>query len=450
MDQINYGLLDTTAPGRIATSFQTGQQNALAMRSAKQQQQLNALQIDRAKRESEAEGAIKNALAGGDIQAAQQTLLKGGYYKQAQELQKQISEQRAAKIEESKQRIDITKQALNSVYNNPTPESTAEALDFIDQTFGDPNVTAKHRQDLARIGNNPEGIKQWAGQHLFSADEMLSKIKYEDAGPVLAPVETNPRAPGYNPQPIRKGLSPGERARVDRGESSGTPYYTPVQSAQGVYAFNNRTGQMEPIAVGGKAIVGSSSDPELQARITAEKAAAEAKAKSEAEAKIAMSGIVAEADQTVKLVDDIIKHPGMKMAVGASSLFPAGKIPGTESRDFINRLDQLKGKQFLQAFQSLKGGGQITEVEGQKATDAISRMKTSSSEQEFIAAANEFKDIVQKGAQRAKEKAGISGKQMTQAPSMPPVNASGWTLHTDANGNKAYVSPDGKQFEEVK
>ena len=29
-------------------------------------------------------------------------------------------------------------------------------------------------------------------------------------------------------------------------------------------------------------------------------------------------------------------------------------------------------------------------------------------------------------------------------------NAKGWKLHTDAKGNKAYVSPDGKQFEEVK
>ena len=33
---------------------------------------------------------------------------------------------------------------------------------------------------------------------------------------------------------------------------------------------------------------------------------------------------------------------------------------------------------------------------------------------------------------------------------IPNANAKGWTLHTDKNGNKAYVSPDGKQFEEVK
>lgn len=38
------------------------------------------------------------------------------------------------------------------------------------------------------------------------------------------------------------------------------------------------------------------------------------------------------------------------------------------------------------------------------------------------------------------------------APPAPPSmkNSQGWVLHTDANGNKAYVSPDGKQFEEVR
>jgi hypothetical protein len=32
----------------------------------------------------------------------------------------------------------------------------------------------------------------------------------------------------------------------------------------------------------------------------------------------------------------------------------------------------------------------------------------------------------------------------------PLTNNKGWTLHTDAQGNQAYVSPDGKQFEETK
>lgn len=32
---------------------------------------------------------------------------------------------------------------------------------------------------------------------------------------------------------------------------------------------------------------------------------------------------------------------------------------------------------------------------------------------------------------------------------LPSSNAQGWTLHQDAKGNKAYVSPDGKQFQQV-
>lgn len=35
-------------------------------------------------------------------------------------------------------------------------------------------------------------------------------------------------------------------------------------------------------------------------------------------------------------------------------------------------------------------------------------------------------------------------------PNVPQRNTKGWTLSVDANGNRAYVSPDGMQFEEVK
>jgi hypothetical protein len=35
------------------------------------------------------------------------------------------------------------------------------------------------------------------------------------------------------------------------------------------------------------------------------------------------------------------------------------------------------------------------------------------------------------------------------ASAVPAKNAKGWLLHTDARGNRAYVSPDGKQYEEV-
>ena len=39
---------------------------------------------------------------------------------------------------------------------------------------------------------------------------------------------------------------------------------------------------------------------------------------------------------------------------------------------------------------------------------------------------------------------------LTGGTTKPLTNSKGWTLHTDAKGNQAYVSPDGKQFEEAK
>lgn len=47
-----------------------------------------------------------------------------------------------------------------------------------------------------------------------------------------------------------------------------------------------------------------------------------------------------------------------------------------------------------------------------------------------------------------RELGGLDTTQQGAAPA--PTNAKGWTLHQDAQGNKAYVSPDGTQFEEVR
>jgi hypothetical protein len=69
-------------------------------------------------------------------------------------------------------------------------------------------------------------------------------------------------------------------------------------------------------------------------------------------------------------------------------------------------LNQIGGKQFLEAFESLKGGGQITQIEGDKATQAIARMSRAQTEPEFRAAVKEFKDIVKIGMERAASKAG--------------------------------------------
>lgn len=97
---------------------------------------------------------------------------------------------------------------------------------------------------------------------------------------------------------------------------------------------------------------------------------------------------------------------GFETAVGfglPSYLTPAG----SSASDFKVRLDQIKDRTFLQAFESLKGSGQITEKEGEKATSALNRMSTAQSEIEFIKAAREFEQNLRTGMDLAKKKAGL-------------------------------------------
>jgi hypothetical protein len=103
-------------------------------------------------------------------------------------------------------------------------------------------------------------------------------------------------------------------------------------------------------------------------------------------------------------------HAGFESVVGLG--FPGMRfVPGSQSADFDRKFKQVLGKSFLKAFNDLRGGGSITEIEGVKATEAITRLSRFSSEVEFIRAARELEDILAKGEQRALDRrARIEGK----------------------------------------
>lgn len=71
-----------------------------------------------------------------------------------------------------------------------------------------------------------------------------------------------------------------------------------------------------------------------------------------------------------------------------------------------SKMDQIGGQSFLQAYNTLRGGGQITEVEGKKATDAMGRLKTAQSEKDYQQALSELREVVLGGIARARRQAG--------------------------------------------
>lgn len=112
------------------------------------------------------------------------------------------------------------------------------------------------------------------------------------------------------------------------------------------------------------------------------------------------------ADYMLSLLDQLETAPGMNYAIGPASIFNLKKIPGSKAADYSALLKQVQGRTFLEAYKSLRGGGQITEVEGRKGEQAISRMSEAQSIPEFKNALQELKTIVRRGKQRAMVEAG--------------------------------------------
>jgi len=195
--------------------------------------------------------------------------------------------------------------------------------------------------------------------------------------------------------------------------------------------------QAQQSALGGAAPEVAQAEAGKQAQITAAKAQSEA----QAQAQLDFPQIEATATQTINQVERLLNHPGFRAAVGAAGpekIF--GNIPligeGTQVQDFNLGLGQVKGGQFLEAIESLKGTGQITEVEGRTATQAISDMSTAQSEEAFIKSANEFINIVRRGLERARKAAGGGAQMNTPAGVNVTPRSNG--VGANANGKNKY------------
>jgi hypothetical protein len=93
-------------------------------------------------------------------------------------------------------------------------------------------------------------------------------------------------------------------------------------------------------------------------------------------------------------------HGGFEGVVGAG--IPGVRfIQGTQAAGFDALLEQVQGGAFLKAFSDLRGGGSITQIEGEKATTALTRIRRAQSEIEFVKAAREFVEILRNGVKNA-------------------------------------------------
>jgi hypothetical protein len=146
----------------------------------------------------------------------------------------------------------------------------------------------------------------------------------------------------------------------------------------------------------------------------------------EGQAVVNLPTAIATAENTLKTIKQLEEHPGKKAwgAFGVGAMLP--DIPGTDTRGFGALVDQVKGQNFMTAFQSLKGAGAITEQEGAKAEKAQARLDRAQSEKDFDTALRDLKEVVMAGMERARQKAGIKNNQ-----AMPEAAPKRIRLNTD-------------------
>lgn len=368
--------------------------------------------------------------------------------KQQTETAKAAAETRAKQIETSKQKMELMGQTFNFVAQNPTLENALGAIQHM-QANGvfTPEEAAQYTK---QVQDNPADIPRLAGQAFASATKASDQLlKYEKTNlggttvgqtfnPVSGRVQTvntmtntqSPESVATNETARRGQNMTSATAAADRASREKIANAGQYDTERGI-VVNKRTGQSvqvtdaqgNPIGGGGKPMT-------------------EFQGKSAGYADRAL-----EADNTLNSLKYDPAAINSKASVEGVPLI--GGALGAATNAMLsseNQRAEQAQRNFINAILRQESGAAIGAAEFENAR-----------KQYFPQPGDSAEVIAQKAANR---KTAIAGLQRSAGPSykapaaaaaqVPNKNAKGWILHTDAQGNRAYVSPDGSQYEEVK
>lgn len=228
-----------------------------------------------------------------------------------------------------------------------------------------------------------------------------------------------------------------EAARAAQGGSGRDDRYSiPIRTDQGLFWGNTRTEALTPMIPPGasgepsKPLTASGDSVKLQGELAAAKAEQKKRAEAVAQAKVSLARYDQEMPTITKGIDRLLNHPGLSGATGfkdASSLYGAldSPISGTDEADFVALLDTMQAKEFLQGFEILRGGGSITEKEGEKATQAMINLSRAQSDEQMKQALMDLRDAFTVARAKLDAVARMGGGAEMPADSAPTQDYSG-------------------------
>jgi hypothetical protein len=327
-----------------------------------------------------------------DMQAAQDRQMQGKEREQAQRMramqEQALQLQLAQTLQEQKRR-----QGVEEAYRGAMVSPATQAL----AGGGGPTV----QNAAAMQGLTPKLDQGRLMQGLMGADPMMAAQMLQPKARKLSRLETMRDNAG----------KPVNVAVFEDGSTEVLPYGVKPEIA--LMALGDRTQAVDKSMLRGGETFREGLSPSGRVAAQANNIAADAnnlqrmlqlrglqadvdakEAKSRELSQSRQAGIATMAD-SIQTIDKALTHPGRTTATGVSGqIDPRNYLAGTDATNFKVLMDQIGGKAFLQAFESLKGGGQITETEGKKATDAIARLNRAQSDAEFQQALVDFRQVL--------------------------------------------------------
>lgn len=146
----------------------------------------------------------------------------------------------------------------------------------------------------------------------------------------------------------------------------------------------------------------------------------------------------------------ILGLPGMGVLSGGFGQY--GSIPGSGAADYVSDLEALQeGDIRAIAFETLKGGGQITEKESEFARDAIARLSRATSYEKYVQELQYTRDYISRLQDAARRR--LNGENVPEIPrpgNLVDTKGEGEYRRADGTGEHdiatGWVSPEGDKF----
>jgi hypothetical protein len=322
-----------------------------------------------------------------------------------------------------------------------TPRLDSYAQDLLRQSYGatpiSPDILAQYGQGMAQQVQPPPQVQQYSGlrpsqerqQYIGLIEQRMNELA-QAAGGMQELIDT-----GIYDQVRQKAERDVKMLYGDIPEIQQEPRVIDVQGNQ--------------LVVGGPVkmpIVLPTEEEKLAKNIGVKKSMLDLQeaqqklelTRKEAQVKdldraLKLQSSMASSAMALNMIDSLLTDPELVSGVGWNSAL--GMLPETKAKEIKTKIDQIKGDVFLKAFESLKGGGQITEIEGKKAEASLQRLDPALYVDDFKKALLELRGTYIDFSSRAatglqgfvpQEQAQPSAPQMAPSPTPPaePVRVS--------------------------